>query len=172
MQGYLALILHAHLPFVRHPEYPEFLEEDWLFEAVAETYLPLLEAYEGLWRDGIDFRVSMTLSPPLVSMLRDPLLQERCAERLRRLIELAEDEVERHKDHGHLHYLAGWYRDLLTRRLYQYETLYGRDLAAAFRTFQDRGRLEILTCCATHGFLPMLSAYEPAVRAQVRVAVE
>jgi 1,4-alpha-glucan branching enzyme len=172
MQGYLALILHAHLPFVRHPEYPEFLEEDWLFEAIAETYLPLLETYEGLWRDGIDFRVSMTLSPPLVSMLRDPLLQERCAERLRRLIDLAEDEVERHKDHGHLHYLAGWYRDLLNRRLHQFEVLYERDLAAAFKKFQDRGRLEILTCCATHGFLPLLSAYEPAVRAQVRVAVD
>ena len=40
-KGYLALVLHAHLPFVRHPEYPEFLEEDWLFEAISETYVPL-----------------------------------------------------------------------------------------------------------------------------------
>ena len=172
MQGYLALILHAHLPFVRHPEYPEFLEEDWLFEAIAETYLPLLETYEALWRDGVDFRVSMTLSPPLVSMLRDPLLQERCAERLRTLIELAETEFERHAGDGHRQYLAGWYRDLLTRRLHQFEVLYQRDLALAFKSFQDRGRLEILTCCATHGFLPLLSGYEPAVRAQVRVAID
>ena len=41
--GYLALVLHAHLPYVRHPEYEEFLEEDWLYEAIMETYLPLLE---------------------------------------------------------------------------------------------------------------------------------
>ena len=40
--GYVALHLHAHLPFVRHPEYDEFLEEDWLYEAISETYLPLL----------------------------------------------------------------------------------------------------------------------------------
>ena len=40
--GYLAMLLHAHLPYVRHPEHPEFLEEDWLFEAITETYLPLI----------------------------------------------------------------------------------------------------------------------------------
>ena len=39
--GYLSLVLHAHLPFVRHPEYPDFLEEDWLYEAISETYIYL-----------------------------------------------------------------------------------------------------------------------------------
>jgi 1,4-alpha-glucan branching enzyme len=42
-KGYLAIVLHAHLPFVRHPEYEEFLEEDWLFEAITETYIPLIQ---------------------------------------------------------------------------------------------------------------------------------
>jgi 1,4-alpha-glucan branching enzyme len=74
MKGYVALVLHAHLPFVRHPEHDEFLEEDWLYEAITETYLPLLEAFERLAHDGVPFRVTMTLSPPLVSMLRDELL--------------------------------------------------------------------------------------------------
>jgi 1,4-alpha-glucan branching enzyme len=45
-QGLLAIILHAHLPFVRHSEYPEFLEEDWLFEAISETYIPVLQVLE------------------------------------------------------------------------------------------------------------------------------
>ena len=49
--GYLALVLHAHLPFVRHPEYDDFLEEDWLYEAITETYIPLLEVMDGLQRD-------------------------------------------------------------------------------------------------------------------------
>jgi len=44
--GYLCLVLHAHLPFIRHPEYEDFLEEDWFFEAVIETYLPLLVVFE------------------------------------------------------------------------------------------------------------------------------
>ena len=46
--GHLALILHAHLPFVRHPEHRDHLEERWLFEAIAECYLPLLEVFERL----------------------------------------------------------------------------------------------------------------------------
>jgi hypothetical protein len=47
-QGYLCIVLHAHLPYVRHPEYPDFLEEDWFYEAVTETYVPLLDIMERL----------------------------------------------------------------------------------------------------------------------------
>ena len=43
MEGYFALVLHCHLPFVRHPEHEHFLEENWFYEAVAETYLPLID---------------------------------------------------------------------------------------------------------------------------------
>ena len=46
--AHLALVLHAHLPFVRHPEHDEFLEEDWLFEAITETYIPLIGMMERL----------------------------------------------------------------------------------------------------------------------------
>ena len=76
-KGYLALVLHAHLPFVRHPEYPEFLEEDWLFEAITETYVPLWQVFEGLFRDGVPFRLTMSLTPTLCAMLNDELLRER-----------------------------------------------------------------------------------------------
>ncbi len=170
LDGYLALILHAHLPFVRHPEYPEFLEEDWLFEAITETYLPLLEVYERLWDDGIDFRISMTLSPPLMAMLNDGLLQERYAARLSSLIALASKECLRHKNDPHLLSLAGFYLELLERRRAQYEGIYGRDLTGAFRKFIERGRLEALTCGATHGFLPLMQDYPESVKAQVEVA--
>src|ERR1043166_531265 len=64
-KGYLALVLHAHLPFVRHPEYDDFLEEDWFFEALTETYLPLLEVMDGLERDGADWRLTMSVTPTL-----------------------------------------------------------------------------------------------------------
>ena len=76
-RGYFSLVLHAHLPFVRHPEYEDFLEERWLYEAITETYLPLLSVFEGLAREGVPFRVTMSMTPPLVSMLSDPLLQSR-----------------------------------------------------------------------------------------------
>jgi len=50
--GYWCPVLHAHLPYVRHPEHPEFLEEDWFFEALTETYVPLVRVLDGLLRDG------------------------------------------------------------------------------------------------------------------------
>ncbi len=74
--GYVALVLHAHLPFVRHPESDYVLEEEWLYEAITETYIPLLQVFEGLKQDGIDFKITMSMTPPLVSMLQDPLLVE------------------------------------------------------------------------------------------------
>src|SRR5437867_12527293 len=93
--GYLCLMLHAHLPYVRHPEYEDFLEEDWLYEAISETYLPLLCAFDRLADEKVPYRLTMTLSPTLVSMLRDGLLMERYAARLDKLCELAEKEVQR-----------------------------------------------------------------------------
>ena len=92
-KGYLALVLHAHLPFVRHPEYPEFLEEDWLFEAITETYVPLWQVFEGLYRDGVPFRLTMSLTPTLCAMLNDELLRERYLRYLERAITLSKREI-------------------------------------------------------------------------------
>ena len=94
-EGYLAFVLHAHLPFVRHPEFDEFLEERWLFEAITETYIPLIQAFDHLLQDRVPFTISMTVTPTLISMLEDPLLQERYLRHLDRLIELADREVHR-----------------------------------------------------------------------------
>ena len=74
-RGYLALLLHAHLPYVRHPEHLSFLEERWFFEAITECYLPLLQVFEGLDQAGVDYRLTLSLSPPLIGMLQDELLQ-------------------------------------------------------------------------------------------------
>ena len=77
MQGYLSLVLHAHLPFVRHPQHQRILEESWLFEAITESYIPLLQLLEKWEQEGLNVRLTLTLSPTLCSMLLDPLLQER-----------------------------------------------------------------------------------------------
>src|SRR5215831_9991379 len=95
MQGYLSLVLHAHLPFVRHPEHERFLEESWLYEAITETYLPLIQVMDGWLRDGIKARLTLALSPTLCAMLRDPLLLERYQRHLRGLIELTTKETQR-----------------------------------------------------------------------------
>src|SRR5947209_18522421 len=93
--GYLSLVLHAHLPFVRHPEYDDFLEEDWLYEAITETYIPLLEVFDGLDRDGVDWRVAMSVTPTLAALLSDPLLQYRHLRQPDNLLTPAANEIER-----------------------------------------------------------------------------
>jgi 1,4-alpha-glucan branching enzyme len=169
--GYLALVLHAHLPFVRHPESDYVLEEEWLFEAIAETYIPLLQVFEGLKRDGIDFKITMSMTPPLVAMLRDPLLQDRFDDHLAKLEELADLEIEHHSGNGHLRYLAEHYAAhfSLVRNFWE---KYDRDLVKAFKQFQDSNNLEIMTCGATHGYLPLMKMYPEAVWAQIQVACD
>lgn len=169
--GYFSLILHAHLPFVRHPEYPEFLEEDWLYEAITEVYLPLIFIFQNLHEAGAKPRVALNVSPPLCEMLADDLLQTRYTAHLENLIELARKELHRTQTEALEFYdAAKMYVDGLTASLDLWNNRYGRNLISAFRELQDVGVLEIITCGATHGFLPLISTHE-ARRAQVRVAV-
>jgi len=170
-KGYLSLVLHAHLPFVRHPEYEHFLEEQWFFEAMTETYIPLLRVFETLAGEGVPFRLTMSLTPPLLSMMSDPLLQERYSRHLRRLLELAEKEVERTRWLPEFHHSALMYRENFAFARWFYEEKYGRDIITPFRRLQQQGHLELITCGATHGYFPLMLQRE-AVRAQVRIAVE
>ena len=70
--GYLALVLHAHLPFVREIEDDDSLQQQWLFEAVTETYIPLLLVFDNLIRDRIDFRLTFSITPTLASSWLSP----------------------------------------------------------------------------------------------------
>jgi 1,4-alpha-glucan branching enzyme len=169
MRGYFALVLHAHLPFVRHPEHSRFLEESWLYEALAESYLPLLDVLEGWQRDRVPARLTLTISPTLASMLADPLLQERCARHLDSLVQLAEREIHRTRWDAGCHPLAIFYLERF-RHLRDLFNLQQRDLLRAFRRCHERGQLEIITCAATHALLPLLANHPPSLRAQILTA--
>ncbi len=169
-KGYLALVLHAHLPFVRHPEYDDFLEEDWLFEAITETYLPLLDMMSRLVSEKIYFRLAMSLTPPLCAMLSDPLLQSRYRRHLYKLIELSNLEVHRTRDTP-FQASALMYQRKLARCRELYDDWYRGNLLQAFRQLQDEGVLEIITCGATHGYLPLMNQRQ-AARAQIRMAAD
>src|SRR6476619_7540223 len=133
--GYLCLVLHAHLPYVRHPEYEDFLEEDWLYEAITETYIPLLDVFEGLERDGVDWRMTMSISPTLAGMLSDPLLQYRYLRHLDNLLSLATKELERTRWDPTFHRLAKMYHQRFTRCRDVFVTQYGHNLLNGFRRF-------------------------------------
>lgn len=169
MKGYVSLVLHAHLPFVRHPEHEKFLEEAWLFEAITETYLPLLQIFRGWRHHQLRAQITLTLSPTLCAMLRDPLLQDRYTRYLNGLLELAEKELHRTHWDAAFRDLAWNYHHRLTDLRNTYHGCAG-DLVGEFRKLQDSGILEIITTGATHGFLPLLASNPSSVRAQILVA--
>lgn len=169
-KGYLTMVLHAHLPYVRHPESEKYLEENWFYEALTETYIPMVDIFNRLAGDGVPFRLTFSISPPLLSMFTDSLLQERYVRHLQRLLELAQKEEGR--TYGTpFHQAALMYKDKLNRAYDIFVRQVQGNLVRAFRSLQDRGFLEITTCAATHGFLPLMMHNPQAVRAQIETAV-
>jgi 1,4-alpha-glucan branching enzyme len=168
--GYLALILHAHLPFVRHPEHKHFLEEDWLFEAITESYISLLKMMERLVNDSVPFKLTMSLTPTLCAMLQDELLRERYVRHVDLLIDLAQRERKRNRTHPKLRELTKFYFDLFSESRRFFVEEWNRDLLAAFRQLRETGALEIIASAATHGLLPLIHQQSPqAARAQVLI---
>jgi 1,4-alpha-glucan branching enzyme len=170
MPGHFALILHAHLPFVRHPEHEHFLEEDWLFEAITETYIPLLRMIQRLKDDFVPFKLTMSITPTLCAMLQDQLLRERYVRHLDLLIDLAAREQKRNRKHPQLRELAEFYIRLFSeaRRLFVDE--WNCDLLSVVRDLRETGALEIIASAATHGLLPIIQQQSPrAARAQVLI---
>ncbi|MBU4532730.1 MAG: 1,4-alpha-glucan branching protein domain-containing protein [Eubacteriales bacterium] len=169
-KGYLALVLHAHLPFVRHPEAPRHLEEHWYYQALTECYIPLIQSLEALYRDEVQFQLTVSLSPPLISMFTDTLMQERYLKYLERLLILADLEKRRLADQPDFRALAEMYGNRLeeTRAFFR---RFDSNLVGAFRGFQDRGSVELITTAATHGYLPLMRTHE-ARRAQIQIGVE
>jgi 1,4-alpha-glucan branching enzyme len=170
-RGYFALVLHAHLPFVRHPEYERFLEEDWFYEALTETYLPLLDVFEGLVRDAIYFRATLSLTPTLLSMMTDPLLQQRYVHYLDERLQALASERERTAADPYFHPVVLFYSERYQQLRRQFVERYQSDVAGAFRRLLESGHLEIITCAATHGYLPLLAPQEESLYAQLSMAL-
>ena len=162
--GALALVLHAHLPYVRGSE-PNSLEEDWFFQALIECYLPLLETLEAAAADPLQHpQLTMGVSPTLLSLLADATLRQRFPVWIdARLGLLKEAPADRREAAEHL-------EATITRHRGRWQDC-GGDLIARFAALQQQGVLDLLTCGATHGYLPLLREHPEAVRAQLRTAV-
>ena len=173
-QGFLSLILHTHLPYVRHPEHPYSLEEKWFYEAMLECYLPLLKIMEKMNEDEVYFRLTFSLSPTVMSMMEDPLLQERFQKYLENLQSLACREQERTRARGDnsFAHLANMYRQHFDEMSsYYHQNCQGNPLRV-YRRLQDEGKIEVITTALTHGFLPLLQMQKESVYAQLAAAVD
>lgn len=171
-KGYVSFVLHAHLPFIHHPESDDYLEESWLYEAISETYIPLLKNFKKLVDEGVDFRITMSITPTLLSMLDNKLLQTKYINYLKKLIELSEKEIERTKYDERVNRLSHYYYDRYSNDLHLFRDVWKCNIIEQFKHFQDIGVLEIITCGATHGYFPILYVTEETIRAQIAVGVQ
>ncbi|MDD2421162.1 MAG: DUF1957 domain-containing protein, partial [Heliobacteriaceae bacterium] len=169
-KGYWLLVLHAHLPYVRHPERPAYLEERWLFEALTECYIPLTISWLRLRDADIAFRLTLSLSPPLAAMLTDPLLQDRYLRHLELLLQLAAREEKRTQLDPDLGPLAIMYRENLEQTREFFRDRWGCQIIAAWQSLALSGHLELWTSAATHAFLPYVTeaSWVPQIRTGFR----
>jgi 1,4-alpha-glucan branching enzyme len=169
--GYLAFLLHAHLPFIRNTAPSFCLEEKWFFEVLTESYIPMLLSWERLLAEGADFKLTLSLSPPLLSMMVDPQMKERYLRQLRQQLELAERELAR-TAHDPV------YRTVVAKTVERFRLVYDtyvnryrQDLVGVLKRLAVAGCLELITTGATHGYLPLMVT-EEAKRAQIMTGID
>ncbi len=170
-RGYLSIVLHSHLPFIKHPEHEFFLEENWLFEAITETYLPLYISFERLRRNGVKFQLSMSITPPLISMLTDSLLMERYQRYLDGRLSFLRNEIYENKESAREKKILQFYLNRFEELNYFFDIKLNRDILSGFKKLQEQGFLEIITCTATHTILP-LELNERIREVQVEVGID
>jgi 1,4-alpha-glucan branching enzyme len=169
--GFLTFTLHAHLPYVvNHGTWPHGIE--WLHEAAAETYLPLLRVLKNLERDKIRFNCNLNLSPILLEQLAHPVFIAEFPRYLtRKIVAAREDEAYFiQSGENHLAETARFWHRFFSQALEDFNT-FGGNIIKGFRHFNDVGLIDIITCGATHGYMPLLGTDE-SVRAQIRTAVD
>jgi 1,4-alpha-glucan branching enzyme len=169
--GYVAFLLHAHLPFVRNPAHRFCLEDKWLFEALTESYLPLLLGWEQLAEAGIAFQLTISISPTLLTMLIDEELPDRYGRYLTLQKELACHEMERTAGDPQFMEITAFYYNRISNVEYMYKSRYKEDLITPLKQLALQGHLELITTSATHGYLPLMLTNE-ARRAQIRTGLQ
>jgi len=171
-KGAFTFVLHSHLPYCRRAgRWPH--GEEWLHEAAAETYIPLLNELFDLREAGLPVRVTVGITPVLTEQLADPLVLEHFQAYLQDKIEAAEGDIARFSKKGGdglLLELARFYRDWYQGTWQTFQDRFGGDIVGAFRELQDAGVVEITTSAATHGYLPLLER-DSSIYGQIAVGV-
>lgn len=169
--GRFLLCLHSHMPYVlSHGKSPH--GTDWINESAAECYLPILDALSRLEEQGIHPRWTINMTPILAEQLEDPAFKHEFEDYCLAKIDFAKSDAQRFERDGELGMLglASMWQRVFGRALDQFQHKWGRSIISGFRHFQDIGAIEVITCGATHGYLPLLGTDE-SVQTQVKLGV-
>lgn len=168
---FFVLVLHSHIPYVLgHGNWPHGM--DWLYEATAESYLPLLDVFCRLRDEGLAPNINISFTPVLMEQLKSPSFAAGFKKYLQMKIEIARQDRADFEKTGARALLSltlfweTWYQKIFDA----FTTLWHEDILGGFRKFQEEGQVEVLTSAATHAYLPLLSSDE-SIHWQVRQGI-
>ena len=170
--GYFSFVLHSHLPWVlNHGVWPH--GTDWVNEAAAETYVPILLELDKLVEEGYNPKLTIGLTPVLCEMLANEGFKAGFIGYLDTKISAAEDDYEdftRNQYQPERIKLTMYWKEYFLKIKDAFVNRYNKNILSGFKTLQDKNLLDIITCGATHGYSPLLSR-ESSINAQFKIAV-
>ncbi len=170
--GAFTFVLHSHLPYARQAGmWPH--GEEWVHEGIAETYLPLLNALHDLADENVPYKLTIGITPILAEQLGDALISEHFLQYAEERAVWAAADIDRFEESGQveLKNLAIFYHHWYARALSSFQTRFDKSILAGFRALQDQGLIEIATCAATHGYLPLLSR-DSSIFGQIQIGID
>ncbi len=168
--GYFSLVLHGHIPWCKKSgTWPA--GEEWLMEAMNETYIPFLNVMRQLKEKKVTTALTVNITPILAEQLADEYIKQRFTEYMENLISRAKKDINRFRNNQIRKKIAEFHLKNFESVLDTYYHNYFRDLLGSFKWLQDEGMIELITCGATHGFLPLFEN-DSGVFSQIQVAVD
>ncbi|MFW9902400.1 MAG: 1,4-alpha-glucan branching protein domain-containing protein [Candidatus Thorarchaeota archaeon] len=168
--GFFGLVLHGHIPWCKKSgTWPA--GEEWLMEAMYETYIPMLNILRELKENGIKTALTINITPILAEQLADEYMKQRFTEYMENLISRAKNDIQRFENHQERKVIAEYHLWNFEQILNTFYHNYYRDLLGSFKWLQDEGMIELITCGATHGFLPLFES-DSGIFSQIQLAVD
>ncbi len=168
--GYFGLILHGHIPWCKKSgTWPA--GEEWLMEAMNETYIPMLNILRELKEREVKTAITINITPILAEQLADEYMKQRFTEYMEDLISRVKNDIKRFENHQKRKIIAEYHLRNFEHILDTFYHNYYRDLLGTFKWLQDEKMIELITCGATHGFLPLFEN-DSGIFSQIQLAVD
>ena len=172
----LSFIIKTSQDFIRtnedNPPECDKIKLNSFFEAISDSYIPLLQMFERLQNDNVAFKIGLVLPPVLCSMLEDEKIQQLYVDFLDKRIALGKKELNRCKDNSAALELATAALEKNKELKKTFSDLYNKNILAQFVKFQKSGLIEILGTCATDIFMPYYADLPEAISAQIEMGLQ
>lgn len=146
-------------------------EMNYVFQQISNCYIPLLNMFSNLEREGVSFKISLVITPVLCSLLSDSVVQNQYIEWLDEKIELGNKEISRLAKNKELLNNAKFMLEKLQEDKIDFVNIYECDLIKAFLQWKQKGVVELLATTGTSVFMPFFSDMEEVINAQIETGV-